>query len=206
MDISRGGVRLQGLRSLLKIDEIVGLTYKENKIHFRVRWLGTPGTPSEGCVGLMNLTPERPLWDIALPTAASDDFRPESLGDRRRYPRVKCTVSVEIRAEHVAQMWGKASDISIGGCFVEMPIPLSQGTNFEISLWLGETKVKLRGEVASATPGYGVGIRFVDLTDKDKDMIDKFLSGFTAETADYPALAAAAGADGGATSTDLDSH
>lgn len=175
LDVSHGGVLLGGVRAKLNIDEIIGLTYGTNKVHFRVKRLGSPGLPTESCVGLVNLTPERPLWDFPLPDAAMDNFRPESLGDRRQSPRVTCQISVELRAVGEPTMWGKTSDLSIGGCFVEMPIPLKEGCNFEISLWLAETKLKLQASVASTAPGFGIGVRFVDVSPQDKSLLSSFL-------------------------------
>jgi hypothetical protein len=175
LDVSHSGVLLAGVRAKLNIDEIIGLTYGANKVHFRVKRLGNPGLPTENCVGLVNLTPDRPLWDFSLPSAAMDNFRPESLGDRRKSPRVTCQVSVELRAAGEPTMWGKTSDLSIGGCFVEMPIPLKEGCNFEISLWLAETKLKLQASVASSAPGFGIGVRFVDVSPQDKSLLSSFL-------------------------------
>ena len=181
LDISNYGVRLSGVRPQLRVDEIVGLTYRQHKAHFRVRWTGTPGTPREGQVGLLNLTPERPLWDIALPHRTIDPFRPESMGERRRAPRVKCSVSVELRANGEPPMWGKASDISVGGCFVEMPIPLKPDTEFEISLWLSDTKLKLRGSVACSSPGFGIGVRFLEVRKENQELLSRFIQGITTD-------------------------
>jgi PilZ domain len=175
LDVSNSGVRLSAVRAKLKIDEIIGLTCGTNKIHFRVKRIGAPGTPTEGCVGLVNLTPERPLWDFPLPHAVMDNFRAESLGDRRHSPRVKCAVSVELRSEGEPTMWGKASDLSLGGCFVEMPIPLKEGSNFEISLWLSGTKLKLQACVASSAPGFGIGVRFLEVPPQDQELLSRFL-------------------------------
>ena len=174
VDISHTGVLLSGVRAKLKIDEIIGLTYGMNKVHFRVKRMITPG-PSGPCVGLVNLTPERPLWDFPLPHAAMDNFRVESLGDRRHSVRIKCHVSVELRVDGEPTMWGKASDLSVGGCFVEMPIPLKEGCTFEISLWLAETKVKWQASVASTAPGFGIGIRFLQLSPTDEELLRSFL-------------------------------
>ena len=153
IDVSRSGVKLSGVRAQLNVDEIVGLTYLQNKSHFRVRWVGQRGTPSEGRVGLLNLTPEKSLWDFPLPLAFMDNFREAPHGERRRSRRVKCAISVEIRANGEAGMYGKATDLSVGGCFVEMPIPLQRDQPFEIGLWLGENKVKMNASVASARQG-----------------------------------------------------
>jgi len=111
--------------------------------------------------GTFNLAPEKPLWDLALPSGAMDNFR--FTNDRRKSVRVKCSISVELHPAAGPQVvWGKASDLSVGGCFVEMPIPLKVDTAFEIALWLGETKLLLSGKVTNSAPGFGIGVRFVN--------------------------------------------
>ena len=177
-NISRHGAHARGVKAQLNLDEIVGLTFEGKKVHFRVKWIGKPGTPSEGEVGLLNLTPEKPLWPGILPAPVLDNFKPESLGDRRRSTRIKCAVSVEIRPEGGAAMWGKASDLSAGGCFVEMPIPLPVGTKFEIALWISGTKLRLAGSVVSAAPGYGIGIRFQEVSAQDVEILNDFIQNF----------------------------
>lgn len=175
VDVSRSGVKLAGVRAQIKIDEVVGLTYGPNKVHFRVKWAGQPGSSAAGQLGLLNLTPERPLWDFSLPVGIMDNFRQEFRAERRRYPRIKCDLPVELKPEGGANMWGKASDLSVGGCFVEMPIPLNHDAKFEIALWLGETKLRLKGEVASCAPGFGIGVRFVGVTTQDAELLRKFV-------------------------------
>ncbi len=93
VDISHNGAKVRGVKTQLKLDEIVGLTYRKNKVHFRVKWAGEPGSPSEGQIGLLNLTPEKPLWDSALPSGATDTFS-FATTNRRRYTRVNCSISV----------------------------------------------------------------------------------------------------------------
>lgn len=158
LDVSQSGARLGGVRAAIKVDEIIGLTYGKNKVHFRVKWVGTPGQPSEGQVGLQNLNPQKLLWDFPLPQSIVDNFRPTV--DRRRSPRVKCSLSVELHRDGEPVIWGKASDISLGGCFVEMPIPLPVEATFTIAIWLGETKLRLPAQLASSSPGFGSGVRF----------------------------------------------
>ena len=76
LDVSQSGARLGGVRSQIKVDEIVGLTYGKSKVHFRMKWAGSTGSPSEGQVGLLNLSPEKPLWDFPLPHGiVADNFR-----------------------------------------------------------------------------------------------------------------------------------
>lgn len=176
-DVSHSGVKLTGIRAKLQNEEIIGLTYGRNKVHFRVRWIGPPNTPQEGLAGLVNLTPEKPLWDFPLPEGYIDNFHHQETraSDRRKSPRVRCDVSVELRPQGASVIWGKASDLSIGGCFVEMPAPLPVNSPVEIFLWLNQTKVRLQGSVASAAPGFGIGVRFLNVASQDRELLAGFV-------------------------------
>jgi hypothetical protein len=178
VDVSHNGAKLSGVKTQLKLDEIIGLTYGKHKVHFRVKWAGEPGSPSDGQIGLLNLTPEKPLWDFALPSGTTDTFS-FATKNRRRYTRVKCSISVEIHPADGPVIWGKASDLSEGGCFVEMPIPLKVDAGFEIALWLGETKLRFQGEVVSSAPGFGIGVRFVNTSPQDRDILQQHIASIT---------------------------
>ena len=173
-EASQNGAKLRGVRARVKLDEIVGVTCGKNKVHFRVKWIGEPGSPKEGEVGLLNLSPEKPFWDFPLPPAVMDNFNFAGM-DRRRSVRVQCSISVELHPVGQQVIWGKASDLSLGGCFVEMPMPLPVNTEFEIALWLGETKLRLQGEVASASPGFGMGVRFTSLSPENLEFLRRHL-------------------------------
>lgn len=176
-DVSHSGAKLTGIRAKLQNEEIIGLTYGRNKVHFRVRWIGQAGTPCEGQAGLLNLSPEKPLWDFPLPEGYIDNYQHQETrtGDRRKSPRVRCDVSVELRPQGASVIWGKASDLSVGGCFVEMPAPLPLNSPLDIFLWLNQTKVHLQGSIASAAPGFGVGVRFVNVSPQDRELLSGFV-------------------------------
>jgi PilZ domain len=154
-----GGAKLRGLKAKLQADEIIGLTYRKNKAHFRVKWIGTPGTATEGVMGLLNLNPGKPLWDFPVSELEAETANIQPTGERRRWPRVKCSVSAELRVPGQAVIWGKASDLSQCGCFVEMAIPLHNGTTFDIALWLDEAKLHLQGQVVGVQPRFGNSVR-----------------------------------------------
>jgi hypothetical protein len=173
-NISRLGVELAEVEAKLVVDEIIGLTYATKRVHFRVKWIGAPGTPKAGHVGLLNIAPEKPLWDFPLPAAASDNHQPDSWR-KRKHPRFRCQNSVEIHIDNGASYWGTVADLSLGGCYVEMPIPLQLGTRLKIRIWIAQAKVAAQGEVAHRTPGLGVGIRFKQISDQDLEVINLFL-------------------------------
>jgi len=175
VNVSRCGVELSGLTVLLKTEEIVGLSYGQIKAHFRVKWMGDPGTPKAGHAGLLNVAPEKPLWDFPLPAPAFDGSSRDAL-ERRRHPRVRTANSVELYpAGQSSPIRARTGDISLGGCFVDMPNPLPKGTTLRIGVWINEVKLWANALVVTSTPGFGIGIRFSEISDLDRDQLRQFL-------------------------------
>ncbi|HUO16974.1 MAG TPA: PilZ domain-containing protein [Verrucomicrobiae bacterium] len=178
VNVSRGGAQLKGVQASLALDEIVGLTYGNNKVHFRVKWIGGPGTARAGHVGLLNITPEKTLWDFPLDAEGADPFTPGTV-EKRKYPRYRCQTSIEVHVHNGPSFWGNVADLSIGGCYLEMPIPLPAGTKLKVAIWLGQERAQAEGEVAHCTPGLGLGIRFTQIEEADRGRIQNFLNKLT---------------------------
>ena len=174
VNISRSGVELAGVTGKLKPEEVIGLSCGSNRVHFRIKWVGGAGTPKAGHVGLMNLTPEKPLWDFPLPSNADDAYQPGSV-ELRKHPRYRCQNSVEVHLKQGASFWGTVTDLSLGGCYVEIPIPLEPGTKLKVGIWFGQEKAWAEAQVAHRTPGMGIGLRFLEISDEDLDRISRFL-------------------------------
>jgi hypothetical protein len=174
VNVSRNGVELAAVTSQLAIDEIVGVSYGNNRVHFRVEWVGAEGTPKAGHVGMLSISPGKPLWDFPVDDSCPDPYRPGAI-ERRKHSRYRCQLSTEIHVENGPSFWGNLADLSLGGCYVEMPIPLETGTKLKMALWLGQDRIWARGEVAHRTPGFGVGVRFTDVADCDRDRLRIFL-------------------------------
>jgi hypothetical protein len=178
VNISRTGAELAGVRAKLSLDEIVGLTYANNRVHFRVKWIGAEGTSKAGNVGLLNIAPEKPLWDFPLSPEAVDEFQPGSI-ERRKNPRFRCQNPVEVHVQQGASFWGTVADLSLGGCYIEMPLPLQPGTKLKVGIWFGQIKAWADAQVAHRTPGLGIGLRFIQISDQDLDHIRRFLASLT---------------------------
>ena len=173
-NISRNGTDLADVRPELPLDEIIGLTYGKNRVHFRVKWIGRPGTPKARHVGLLNIAPEKSLWDFPLPPDAVDDYQLASI-ELRKSPRFRCQNSIEVHVNGGASFWGTVADLSLSGCYVEMPIPLEPGTKLKVGIWLGQTKAWATAQVAHQTPGMGIGLHFLEISEPDRDQIRRFL-------------------------------
>ncbi len=123
-----------------------------------------------------------------LPTPASatppfepDIFSPNWGQDRRRHPRIKCFVAVELRVDDAAApIWGNLSNTSLGGCQVETAAHVSGGAKVEIGLWVASGKIwvkglALTGVVTRSAPAGGVRIRFAGLDPAEKENLRQFL-------------------------------
>jgi hypothetical protein len=175
VNVSRQGVQLSGVQSQPNLDEIVGVTYGQTKAHFRVKWVGKRGSPQEGKMGLLNLSPEKSLWDFPLPPPAFDGSVRDAR-DRRASPRMKCTNSAEVYPSgETAPIRTRTADLSLGGCFMEMPNPLPKGTQIKIALWVKDLKLWAKAEVVTSTPGFGIGVKFTEMTEQDRNQLRQFI-------------------------------
>lgn len=124
----------------------------------------------------------------AIPTPASqtppfepDLFRPNWGSDRRRHPRIKCFVAVEIRVDdEVAPLWGNLSNTSVGGCLVETATPVPSGAKVEVGLWVANGKIwvkgfALNGVVTRSGRTAGVRVRFDTMNPAERDSLRQFL-------------------------------
>lgn len=123
-----------------------------------------------------------------LPTAtsAAPPFEPDLFSstwaqDRRRHPRIKCFVAVELRVnDGDVPIWGNLSNTSMGGCQVETAAQISGGAKVEIGLWVASGKIwvkglALNGVVTRSAPAGGVRIRFAGMDPLGKENLRQFL-------------------------------
>jgi CheY-like chemotaxis protein len=75
------------------------------------------------------------------------------------------------------------TDLSSGGCYLEVSLPFPQGSSVEIVVRTHELKLRLRGVVQASHPGYGMGIAF-ELNTKEEQTNVKRLTDYVAATQD----------------------
>ncbi len=133
-------------------------------------------------------TPEPvPTPTSATPPFAPDLFSPNWGSDRRRNPRIKCFVAVELRVDETSTpIWGNLSNTSVGGCLVETANPVKSGAKVEIGLWVPNGKIwvkgfALSGVVTRSGPANGVRVRFDGMVPTERESLRQFLK-FVQET------------------------
>ena len=96
--------------------------------------------------------------------------------ERRRYPRTQIAVQIEIRPQGIdVPMRLETTDLSLGGCYVEMALTLDIETKLDIVLWLDGQKVSTRGVVVTRHPQFGNGIEFVGMFSESERKLRCFL-------------------------------
>ncbi len=144
----------------------------------------TPGKPASPAAP----TPQAvPTPASATPPFEPDLFSPNWGSDRRRHPRIKCFVAVELRVDDTpAPIWGNLSNTSVGGCLVETAKPVKPGSKVEIGLWVPNGKIWVKGFVLTGVvtrggPASGVRVHFEGLAAAERDSLRQFLK-FVQET------------------------
>jgi PilZ domain len=138
-------------------------------------------------------SPESPVATApgVTPPFEPDIFTPCWGQDRRRYPRMKCFVAVELRVDGSPNpIWGNLSNTSLGGGFVETVVPVPTGVKLEIGLWVANGKiwvkgVILNGIVTRSNPSFGVRLKFDSLEPAERETLRQFLKFVESITKSY---------------------
>ena len=56
-----------------------------------------------------------------------------------------------------------------------MPNPLPKGTQIKIGIWVNDTKLWANGRVITSTPGFGIGVQFLQISEQDVNQLQQFL-------------------------------
>jgi CheY-like chemotaxis protein len=98
-------------------------------------------------------------------------------GNRRGELRFACKLGAEVyRLGTTVPNRCILSDISEGGCYVEMPSPLSGQSGVEILVRTTDMKFKIRGQVLATHPGFGMGVRFTFRDSVEREEILRLLA------------------------------
>ena len=138
-------------------------------------------TPASSEAALQDSPRPVPTPAKSTPPFEPDIFSPNWGQDRRRHPRIKCFVAVELHVnDSDTPVWGNLSNTSLGGCQVETASNISGGAKVEIGLWVASGKIwvkglALNGVVTRSAPAGGVRVRFAGMDPTEKENLRQFL-------------------------------
>jgi len=100
--------------------------------------------------------------------------------DRRRHARYTVQVEIEILQDGTdVPLRLKTTDLSRGGCYVQLMTPFPVGLRLHATLWLDGYPISIRGLVVTRHPQFGNGIMFVDIEGQGDALLKRHLEATT---------------------------
>lgn len=183
-DVSSTGASFKGLEGLVEPGNKIEIELNDQKAWYRVQWVGKNGSGKAGRVGVRCLE-RKYIWDVPPRTWDRDSFG-ESSGaevakvswngeERRLFGRRSCRIEAQVSIPGSSVgLPGKVTDISLGGCYVEMLAPLPVETMVELVLTAGDTSMRASGRVRSSQTGLGMGVAFASMSPAHFEKLRKF--------------------------------
>lgn len=108
-----------------------------------------------------------------------DSQSPTSTGiapDRRQHRRYTVQVQIEIHPEGSdVPLRLETTDISRGGCYVQLLMPLELHTLVRATLWLDGYPIGVRGQVVTRHPQFGNGISWLQFEGEGEQLLRRYL-------------------------------
>ena len=185
-NISQHGLRLTGIDIFDKVGEIVGISTQNDCSRYRIIWVGTPGTPLHGHVGIQCLDLEKPLFEplTKVDPAPEPDpmglYQPENWTPpadcRRKDHRFSVVGGANVRTEGSdSDHWTKLHDISSNGCYVWTTTPLHVHAPVQVTAYVAEYHIDATGIVTAVDPAVGMGIRFTGMNRINRNHLDELV-------------------------------
>jgi len=101
--------------------------------------------------------------------------------DRRRFPRVSVQVQIELHQQGSnVPLRTETTDLSRGGCYIQLMTTLAVGTYVTARLWLGDSALRFRGRVVTRHPQFGNGIMFLEFEGDGEQALARYLDAMIA--------------------------
>jgi len=153
-----------------------------------------PATSRKDAVSSVTVEMEEPLQAVGVNAAIDVSASPEGKtqekvagnqastqssadpGDRREQLRHACRLGAEVyRTGTAVPNHCSLTDLSPGGCYLEVHLPFPKGTQVEIIVRTFDMKLQLRGTIQTSHPGYGMGVAFGLGSQDECEQVQKLL-------------------------------
>jgi hypothetical protein len=100
--------------------------------------------------------------------------------DRRAHPRYILFADCELTDRSTGSYYeNRVTDISQGGCFVDLTVAIPQGTEVHIRVRKGDQIFETEGVAAYIYPSMGVGIAFGSVSPQNQQILDGWIENLT---------------------------
>jgi len=99
-----------------------------------------------------------------------------ALAERRRSPRFQCSGSVEFHPQDgIAHTWGSLTDISLHGCYVEMPMNFPVDAVVSLTIESLGIRFSTQARVRASYPSLGMGMCFANIEPEQQTQLEQLL-------------------------------
>jgi len=96
--------------------------------------------------------------------------------ERRRAPRFPIIADAEItEIASETKLSARTSDLSVGGCFLDMLNPSPEGTEIAVRISHADATFTARGRVVFLFPNMGMGVMFTSVPASQQAVLEKWL-------------------------------
>lgn len=197
-DISLSGASVKGLNTIAEPGGKIDIEFGDQSARYGVQWVGKSGSSKAGRIGVRCLEPGKYIWGVPAKGSETDTYDPskpeplprrpsESAGgayaapasfggdERRKFARHACRIETQVVTEDGSiGVPGTITDVSLGGCYVEMLSPLPVDSTIHLSLNPGTTTLHMSGKVRSSQMGLGMGVAFTGMGPEDFEKLWRF--------------------------------
>lgn len=101
--------------------------------------------------------------------------------DKRQFQRVSyaCEVTCTGLGMGLSPLNPRISDLSATGAFIDCIAQIPQGAKVKLKFSLAGRDITGTAEVAHSMPSFGMGVRFLDLSEEDRTAIEEFVKSAT---------------------------
>jgi hypothetical protein len=97
--------------------------------------------------------------------------------ERRRAPRYPIIADAEVtEIASETKLPAKTSDLSVGGCFLDMLNPSPEGTEIAVRISHADATFTARGKVVFLFPNMGMGVMFTSVPASQQAVLEKWLA------------------------------
>jgi hypothetical protein len=186
-NISDHGAKISGLEKQVKPGDVIGVQVGDKKARCKVIWMVDAGPLQKIDVGVKIAEGQESPWQKELQApeveapVPSEDIPGKEPSDKRKFPRRRVRLPIEIRDGAGMQMRTNAADINGRGCYVETLLPLPKGKVLDITFWLDSERVDTSAIVRACDGGVGMGIEFTGLDEKTQERLQQQVETMAAE-------------------------
>jgi|SRR6266446_228548 hypothetical protein len=97
--------------------------------------------------------------------------------ERRRAPRYPIIAEAEVtEIASETKLSARTSDLSLGGCFLDMLNPSPEGTEIAVRISYADSTFTARGKVVFVFPNMGMGVMFTSVPASQQAVLEKWLA------------------------------